>query len=71
MSPDIDSIIQGAASSAGVDPDTLRAFAGIESGGNPNAVTGAPIYSLIAALTGRQLPGLLNGPEGAQQQPGQ
>ena len=34
--PDIDEIIQGAAAKYGVDPDTMRAFAGIESGGRPN-----------------------------------
>ena len=37
LTPDIDSIIQGAAAKYGVDPDTMRAFAGIESGGRPNA----------------------------------
>lgn len=39
--PSVDAAIIEAASEAGIDPDTLRTFARIESGGNPTVRTGS------------------------------
>lgn len=57
MSPEIDSIISDAATNNGIDPDTMRAIAGIESSGNPNAVTGS--YRGLFQPTGESGPGFL------------
>ena len=41
FAPEVNSAIENAANKAGVDPNTLAAFAKIESGGKPNAKTGS------------------------------
>lgn len=41
LSPEIETAIQQAAQQAGIDPQMLRTFVLIESGGNPNNVTGS------------------------------